>query len=410
MYNQRSGVQNPLWGNFPNQMEMNKPTIQYQDTQIIQTKHLKTVRKIPYRLIIRSLDRNYQYYPNPNYFQVQLPEEYRDVLQIRLKNAKIPQSVMNIKRTNNIFYFQEVPETVMQVRVPIGNYSANALATKLQTLINEISMANIVVTTQSNDGGVTHFFQMKSDFSNGAMFFRILTFDVSCVPGTSSTTYTFDQKVNMNQYQPLSNPIFPTLGYERKDYLYLPTKVTGYQGDTTLYIGDICVGDYYQIGDVLRFLDNTDTTVYTITGIQDDHTIDIMPALSKSYMGGIVFLSRWKGSFRFAERTSDTILLRIEELSYIRSTSPYMKDIFSIIYNNNVSASINNNSYIYINDSDNEERDYNPPIPRLSKLTIECLDLNGERYDFEEDNMFLDLEIICVNSPAALEDAVQTTI
>ena len=405
----RSGVLNPQWGNFPQQDNLNPPTLTYQDTHVIQTKQLKTTRKIPYRLFVRSLDRNFLLYPNPNYFQINLPEDYREILQIRLKNAKLPQSIMNIKKTNNLFYFQEVPETVQQIRIPVGNYDATTLATKLQTEINNVSMATIHVTTHTNDGGITNFFEIDSDFSNGAQFFRIVTFDPSCLSGTQSSTFTVDQKTNMNQFQPLPNPLFPTIGYDRKDYLYLPSKVAGYQGDTTVNCPYLCFSDYYQIGDVIRFQDATDTQVYTITGIPDEHTLTVNPALNKTYMDGIVYLNRWKAPFRFSNRAMDTVLIRIEELSYIRPAYPFMKDLFAIVYNN-LSGNAQNNNYIFVNESDNEMRDYNPPIPRLTKLTIEFLDMNGERYDFEEDNLFLDFEITCVNSPPALEDKNSATI
>ena len=394
----KNGIIPNHWGNFPNQNNFNKPSITYNDTQIIQTTKLNAGNKIPYRVFIQARDRDTLKYPNPNYFSVNLPDEYRDVISINLKNCKIPVGLANVRDSNNLFYFQETPESFQVVKIPFGNYFSSNLATMLQNEINAVSLANITVSIKSNDGGLSNFFYFKTDFSGGAQYFRILTFNPSCLPGNSPETYIFDQKININTLEPLPNTIYQTLGFERFDYLFLGGKMTGYTGENRLYTNNYCINNIYSVGDFIKFQNPIDSTIYTITNIIDDTTVEVNPPLAMDHIADIVYLDHFLANFKFNFINNEYIILRIEEIPYIRTTSPFLKNFYQVIHD---LSSYLDAAFISITDGF-DIRYFNPPIPRLSKLTFEFVSPNGDRYSFQDDQIFLDFEIVCANSPPSL--------
>jgi hypothetical protein len=59
--------------------------------------------KQPFALVLDSRDRNYELYPNPNNYVIQIPR-YKDVLSVELTGADIPHSGFNVDNSCNTLY------------------------------------------------------------------------------------------------------------------------------------------------------------------------------------------------------------------------------------------------------------------------------------------------------------------
>lgn len=86
-------------------------------------------------LIIDSRARNQDLYPETNDYQVELANEYRDILEIELLSANIPKSAYNINASNNTIHF-DVGGTEYTASVSSGNYNITDLLSELETAMN----------------------------------------------------------------------------------------------------------------------------------------------------------------------------------------------------------------------------------------------------------------------------------
>jgi hypothetical protein len=59
--------------------------------------------KQPFALVVDSRDRNYELYPNPNNYVIQIPR-YKDVLSVELTGADVPHSGFNVDNSCNTLY------------------------------------------------------------------------------------------------------------------------------------------------------------------------------------------------------------------------------------------------------------------------------------------------------------------
>ena len=106
-------------------------------------------------LVIDSRSRNQDSFPEPNDYQVELANEYRDILEIELLSANIPKSSYNINSANNTIHF-DVGGTEYTASVSSGNYDITTLLTDLETAMNAAgSGVTFTVTEDTKTNKIT---------------------------------------------------------------------------------------------------------------------------------------------------------------------------------------------------------------------------------------------------------------
>ena len=94
--------------------------------------------KQPFALVVDSRDRNYELYPNPNNYVIQIPR-YKDVLSVELTGADVPHSGFNVDNSCNTLYLAFTQDmfinyyngvrqngtSYIEVIIPAGYYEAS---------------------------------------------------------------------------------------------------------------------------------------------------------------------------------------------------------------------------------------------------------------------------------------------
>lgn len=107
-------------------------------------------------LLIDSRDRNQTVYPNPNNYQIDLTEEYKDIKSVSLISSNVPKSQYLINTSNNILNFVDSNSNEFEVQIPVGNYTISELTTQLQSSLNLIGSNNtFTVNADSKTNKVT---------------------------------------------------------------------------------------------------------------------------------------------------------------------------------------------------------------------------------------------------------------
>lgn len=88
------------------------------------------------RLVVDSRERNTRLFPNPNSYEINIPDAILNVGRIKMVSSSFPFSAYLINANNNLLHFT-VGSTKYTAMVDIGDYSSGAdLATALQSAIN----------------------------------------------------------------------------------------------------------------------------------------------------------------------------------------------------------------------------------------------------------------------------------
>lgn len=99
-------------------------------------------------LLIDSRDRNQTDYENPNNYQIDLTEEYKDILSVSLISSNIPKSQYLINSSNNKLNFIDSNLVEYEIQIPIGNYTINELTTQIQTSMNATASTDVYTVTE----------------------------------------------------------------------------------------------------------------------------------------------------------------------------------------------------------------------------------------------------------------------
>lgn len=105
---------------------------------------------VPATLVIDSRRRNTTKYPGAGRYTFDLEKEYRDVTQIELVSASLPNSGYNIGPTNNMIYLNArnggVPAAIYtrSIEIPVGYYAYDTDADQPTTLLEALNNQNNV--------------------------------------------------------------------------------------------------------------------------------------------------------------------------------------------------------------------------------------------------------------------------
>jgi len=282
-------------------------------------------------LAIDSKHRNKAKYPNPNAYKIDLKTVYKDVAQIELKLALIPNSSYHLNRTNNVFYFQDTKEQLetganYQIALPVGDWPAEndegpSIQSILESELNEASQGSSYSVRFCK---YTRKFTLKQlDGGSGI-------FNISFCGGTRK----------VGQHGTITRKIC---------------------GVDDFLSEEVPVGDYQKtylpcsIGKVLGF---------------DPKNLEGRLEYTSQ---GVVHLN----SDRY-------IILRIPGLERIDSNGDAQQGAFAIIGAVNAAA----NSFILTGrdidliNTETYTKYFNPPLPELSQLRLEFYNCDGEPFDF----------------------------
>lgn len=146
-------------------IQMDVPQASGKDLLIQQPKEFKELIDNSYKynnnyiktdyLTIDSRDRNHDSYPETNNYQIDLDDNYKDILSIELISCNIPKSQYIINTSNNKLHFSENGGTELEAIIPIGNYSINDLETAIKNAMESVGTDTYTITTNNLTNKIT---------------------------------------------------------------------------------------------------------------------------------------------------------------------------------------------------------------------------------------------------------------
>ena len=173
---------------------------------------------------IHSYDRDIKKWPNSNHFEVELPEDLRNIQSMRLLNISLPSS--------QYIFSNEYQNTKLKVFVSLrfggsgdiiiaideGSYTPDQLATEIETKLNKAVASSTILGTTS---GYNNFRCKYNSVSNTFWFGNLV--DKFVLKFGEKLTYTYDctQLLVWNNYKKWGLPAY--LGYKKRDYVSTKT-------------------------------------------------------------------------------------------------------------------------------------------------------------------------------------------
>ena len=172
---------------------------------------------------IHSYDRDIKKWPNSNHFEIELPEDVRNVQSMRLLNIALP--------SNQTIFSNEYQNTKLKVYISIrgggtgniiitideGSYTPDQLATEIETKLNKTIAASGI----AGSAGYNNFRCKYNAVSNTFWFGNLI--DKFILKFGDKLEYTYDctQLLVWNNYKKWGLPAY--LGYKKRDYVSTTT-------------------------------------------------------------------------------------------------------------------------------------------------------------------------------------------
>jgi len=177
-----------------------------QDILISPEEYKKTINKYikHYDLIIDSRDRNHDNYDSNKYI-IDLNNEINNIFSVELLEGSFPNSEYLINENNNILHIEETLGNIVEVTIPIGNYSQLELLQIIENSLN--SNINLNSTYKLLNKNVL---QMLNSFeSNDDNFYDYTGLNIQNIFDTNLSTYW---ESNLN----LDNPSYFIYDFSKK--------------------------------------------------------------------------------------------------------------------------------------------------------------------------------------------------
>ena len=361
--------------------------------------------QIPVQLFISSTDRNFTLYPTPSDYIVELTDEFKNVTSISLFNACIPNTAYLIGNNNNVFYFQINPDPncPLEAVIPVGDYnpdSTNGLDSALKT----------TMIAASGDPSIQ---VVRNSLTNKYEFLRLLT-EPNYI--FKASFYGGSEKNNGRTravYPPRA--IAPIVGFNRKDTLYVTGKVNVANGSPiitgvgTLFTQELKSSATFVAGSTITISIPESVAlnrVYTILSVTSDTTLTLTTNYTGPSMNNVCMVSGLiKAPNKFNLASDCMAVLQIPELASNSSQGSNLVGneasvggafaVIPMVYPHNTKNFISSQ----IPGASPYKRYYNPPIPRLKRLSIRFVNLQGVPIDFQGIDNFLEFQIVTLNQP-----------
>ena len=374
---------------------------------------------------IHSEDRDVLKYPNSAEFEIELPQDYVNVLSVRLESCSFPSNYSTFSLLNknitmsfqitytalapavnylNYWIYQAVYQNILNlysITIESGYYTPQQMVTELTNKFNEVvtnyiyayfaNPINMVpaqyITELINIGGYTDFVIVYNEVTQKIWFGNknatfvllnvdntspyILNSDDKIIPNPSFTTTPCPpSKTRLPDYTNWGLPSY--LGLPRTPVASIPTNVL-----PRFYYGDVVAGD-----DGYWLLPYATTLDVSLNYIEADYKINIMGP--------------------------DYFYMDLAQLNNIDETNPYNLSNFTLHTNetnSRVNASFAKIAVPYQADSciqcfenNRAYKIYNPPAERIRKIKLRMRYHNGQLVNFGSSDYSFTLEFTLYNA------------
>jgi len=322
---------------------------------------------------IHSYDRDIKKWPNSNHFEVELPEDVRNVQSMRLLNIALP--------SNQYIFSNEYQNTKLKVFVNVqiggsgdviitideGSYTPDQLATEIQTKLNKTIASQIWAPNNYNN------FRCRYNAVSNTFWFGNLK-DKFILKFGEKLEYTYQctQFLVWNNYKKWGLPAY--LGYKKRDYI--STKTPGNIWETGI-LGDPFGFDYeLEDGSGNEWL--TDASMNSIINLYDYNTNPLDPS----------------GICNLDIMGEDYIYMEVDKYNSMDEIEPYSENT-SGWFNNDYAGKVKCafakipvqcTPYSQVFDSTRAYianiSHYNPPIERIDRLRFRFRYHDGRLVDF----------------------------
>ena len=123
--------------------------------ELLQDSFSKTSEHIKNEIVvIDSRDRDITSYPINSNYQIDLDEEYKNILSVELVSIDIPKTQYLINNTNNLLYFK-VSGNIYTATVTMGNYTITELLSALKASMDPLSSQTFTITNSTITNKIT---------------------------------------------------------------------------------------------------------------------------------------------------------------------------------------------------------------------------------------------------------------
>jgi hypothetical protein len=340
--------------------------------------------RIPDVEFISSEDRNCTLYPNPNDYVIKLKDEYKNVTSVTLFNAAIPNTAYLVGQRNNLLYFQEsLSGPTIIAELPVGDYCPDTLRAALEAALNAAGDSNYTVVLNT----LINRYEFRSDLSGGDNIFNLVFFGDS-VPDVDNSRGIFPPR-----------SIGPVIGFN------CPTDFGFAEGLVTVTNGSaIVVGDNgtrftedFQVGDTLA-IPACPGFVSTVLTITDDHEMTLAAPVPCTAANVQIAQGVHRAPGKFDLSSDSFVVLDIRELEVVRGNATAVDRAFAVI----PMIFPHNTKNFVVSPAGGVppyKKFFNPPLPRLDRLTVRFTDYHGNLVDFCGVNNFMEFRILTVNQP-----------
>lgn len=392
------------FSSYPNSFDQQMPIVEptYSQHIIKPPERNTTYGRIPKRVFIDSSDRDIPNYPDPAKYVYELEHELDDVVSIELVQACIPNSGYVITEGNNKICFQESLGVNLLAVIPPGNYTIVTLAVAIQKAMSEAPGAESTykVTCIKAQNKIS----ISSNLAGGDNIFILLFRECPCDKMCDALSNT--SCPDCNKPERCSYPrgsIAKTIGYDFTNRGCARGTVTGEIADDTIIGNGACFTNEFAAGDCFKFEQDNDF-IYKVVKVVSPTEMLISPGLQKVLNKSKIFLGKHTADFTYDLSGDKYIILNINESfsegSWGKTISNNKNTHGAFVIIPFMADPGENNFYdTGSSPRKGEIKYFNPPLGKLSKIQICFLRPNGEKYNFNGREHFVDLEIITLNSP-----------
>ena len=325
---------------------------------------------------VHSYDRDIKKWPNSNHFEIELPEDLRNIQSMRLLNISLPSS--------QYIFSNEYQNTKLKVFVSLrsgssgdiiitideGSYTPDQLATEIETKLNK---AVASLTSLGAGSGYNNFRCKYNSVSNTFWFGNLV--DKFVLKFGEKLEYTYDctQLLVWNNYKKWGLPAY--LGYKKRNYVSTKTPKNIWYADQD---GDPFGFDYeMEDGSGNEWL--TDVSMNSIVNLYNYGTNPLDPS----------------GICNLDIMGEDYIYMELDKYNSMDEIEPYSENTagwFNNDYAGKVKCAfakipIQCTPYSQIFDSTRAYianiSHYNPPIERIDRLRFRFRYHDGRLVDFK---------------------------
>jgi len=322
---------------------------------------------------VHSYDRDIKKWPNSNHFEIDLPEDLRNIQSMRLLNIALP--------SNQYIFSNEYQNTKLKVFVSVqiggsgdviitideGSYTPDQLATEIQTKLNKTIASQTWAPNNYNN------FRCRYNAVSNTFWFGNLK-DKFILKFGEKLEYTYHctQFLVWNNYKKWGLPAY--LGYKKRDYISTKTPVNIWEAGV---LGDP-FGFDYEMGDGSGNEWLTDASMNSIINLYDYSANPLDPS----------------GICNLDIMGEDYIYMEVDKYNSMDEIEPYSENT-SGWFNNDYAGKVKCafakipvqcTPYSQVFDSTRAYianiSHYNPPIERIDRLRFRFRYHDGRLVDF----------------------------